>query len=451
MVRKLSLLIFLLINSPSFGQIKNIVLDSIPGRRAPAEPSIAINHQNNDNIVGAAILDKVYTTTDGGITWITQQLTSPLGVWGDPVLVCDEKGDFYYFHLSDPTGKNWESDEILDRIVVQISKDGGLTWDEGNSIGENSPKDQDKPWGIYHPTIKDVMVSWTQFDKYGSDKPEDKSNILFSTSSNGKKWSDPIQINQVSGDCLDDDNTVEGAVPAAGISNAIFVAWAYHEKIYFDRSFDKGKTWLENDLEIADQPGGWAMDIPGVNRCNGMPVLVSDMGKTNRRGVVYIVWADQRNGEDDTDIWFMRSSTNGDRWTSLLRVNDDGPGKQQFTPWMAVDEITGYIYIIYYDRRNYEDNQTDVYLAWSTNAGDSFKNMKISETPFTPVKEKFLGDYINLAAHNGRIAAIWTRMDDGKTKIVAAIMNHKDLGLPEIKREGKKKEEKKKEGKKKNK
>lgn len=439
---KIRTFLLLLIAHPGWAQIQNIVLDSIATGRPPAEPSIVINPSNTDNIVGAAILDKVYTTTDGGKTWKTQQLKSQYGVWGDPALVCDEKGNFYYFHLSDPTGKNWQSDEILDRIVVNVSKDGGLTWDDGNSIGENAPKDQDKPWGAYHPINKNLMVSWTQFDKYGSKDPGDKSNILFSKSSNGKNWSKPIRLNKLSGDCLDDDNTVEGAVPAPGLNGAIYVSWSYNEKIYFDRSFDKGKTWLENDLEIERQPGGWSMDIPGVNRCNGMPVMVTDMSKGKSTGVIYLVWADQRNGENDTDIWFIRSTTHGDRWTSALRVNNDEPGKQQFLPWMAVDNITGFIYIVFYDRRAYDDNQTDVYLAWSTDNGNSFKNKKISEKPFTPVKEKFLGDYINITAHKGRIVPIWTRMDNGKTSIVTAVISHKDLGLPELAKEGKKKKKK---------
>ena len=99
-------------------QFKNIVLDvQQEGERAPAEPSIAISLKDRDNIVAAAILDKVYITEDGGETWTTKKLESSMGVWGDPVVISDKKGDFYYFHLSDPAGTNWQSEEILDRIV----------------------------------------------------------------------------------------------------------------------------------------------------------------------------------------------------------------------------------------------------------------------------------------------------------------------------------------------
>lgn len=445
MIRK-AIPFLLLLSSPIFlrAQIKNIVLDDASEGRPPAEPSIVINPTNVDNIVAGAILDKVYVTKDGGLTWQTQRLSSPYGAWGDPVLITDDKGTFYYFHLSDPTGENWQSEEILDRIVVQSSSDGGDTWDEGSYAGLNHPKDQDKPWADYSPELNRLLLTWTQFDKYNSDDPNHKSNILFSYSTNkGKRWSDPVQINQISGDCLDGDLTTEGAVPHGGIHSSIFIAWAHGEKIYLDRSMDKGKTWLSNDIVVTDMPGGWNMDIPGVNRCNGMPVLIGDRSMTKLKGMMYIVWADQRNGLNDTDVWITRSSTGGDRWSTPVRVNDDEPGKHQFLPWPAIDQVTGNLYVVYYDRRNYDDNQTDVYLAYSTNGGGSFQHKKISESPFTPTEDTFLGDYINISAHNGRIAAVWTHMENKKTSIKAAILSHRDLDLPPIAVESKKKKKKK--------
>ncbi len=415
--------------SIGFSQIKPIKLDGGEEGRAPSEPTVAINPTNPNNIVAGAILDKVYTTFDGGKTWETSRLESSYGVWGDPVLVADHDGNFFYFHLSDPTGNNWQSEEILDRIVVQKSEDGGKTWDDGNYFGMNHPKDQDKEWAVFDLFTENLYATWTQFDKYGSSDSEHKSNILFSSSHKGKKWSKPVQINKVSGDCVDGDQTTEGAVPAVGMSGQIFVTWAHDEKIYFDRSFDKGKTWLTNDLVIAEQSGGWDMDIPGINRCNGMPVLVSDRSLYGNRGLIYMVWADQRSGTDDTDIWFIKSSSNGDRWTQPIKINSDGPGKHQFFPWMTIDPVSGNIYIVFYDRRNHEGLETDVFMAYSTDGGDSFANIKISETPFIPSKDVFFGDYTNIAAYNGIVVPIWTRMDNGQTSIMTAIINDQELGV----------------------
>lgn len=432
-----------LMGSGIHAQFKNIILDKeVEGERPPVEPSVAISLKDKDNIVVGAILDKVYVTTDGGLSWNASQLSSLYGVYGDPVVISDKKGDFHYFHLSDPTGENWQSEEILDRIICQTSKDGGQTWSEGASIGFNHPKDQDKEWAIADPNKGNLYVSWTQFDTYGSKDPSCKSDILFSESSNGKKWSDPLKVNNISGDCKDGDQTTEGAMPAVGPDGQLFVAWAYDGKIFLDRSLDKGKTWLTNDIEIADQAGGWALDIPGLDRSNGMPILICDNSPSRLQGALYLNWSDQRNGSDDTDIWFQRSLNYGDTWSTPVRVNDDEPGKHQFLSWMAVDNTTGIIYILYYDRRAYDNLSTDVYLAYSLNGGTTFVNKKISETPFVPDSAKFFGDYTNLAAHDGRIVPVWTRMDGGKASIVTAIIDQEVL-IPEFRSEPKKKKKNK--------
>lgn len=426
---RLLLLWFLMVSIGAAGQFKNIKLaEQVDGVYPPLEPSISINKKNPKNIVAGVVLDRAIYTNDSGATWAETKLESPYGVYGDPAVISDAKGDFYFFHLADPSKQGRSNDEWLDRIVCQKSTDGGKTWSSGASIGNNPPKDQDKEWPAVHPRKQYIYTTWTQFDKYGLEDPNCHSNIMFSKSTNaGKKWSTPVQINQNPGDCIDDDNTAEGAVPAVDEAGRVYVAWANQGNIYFDRSFDGGTTWLTNDLLITKQEGGWAMDVPGIMRSNGMPVLMIDNSKGRLSGSLYLVWADQRNGADDTDIWFMRSTNQGDMWTQPMRINQDGPGKHQFFPWIAVDQGTGYIYIVYYDRRAYDDLQTDVYMAYSTDGGSSFKEVKISESPFIPTETKFFGDYNNIDAHKGVITPIWTRMDNGRTSVWTSVIVDKEL------------------------
>jgi hypothetical protein len=352
--------------------------------------------------------------------------------------VADGKGTFYAFHLSDPTGEGWRNEKSLDHIVCHVSKDGGRTWDEGNSIGYNPPKDQDKPWATVD-TKGNVFVAWTEFDKYASPDSTCQSNIVLSISSNGKKWSKPVKLSQTPGNCVDDDDTAEGAVPAVSADGKVFVAWANGGQIYLDRSFDGGGMWLTNDITVGEQPGGWDLSIPGHDRCNGMPVLMVDQSNGYYRGCLYLVWADQRNGPSDTDVWFMRSNTYGDNWSTPLKIGKDSTNRHQYLPWMTVDQKTGYIYIVYYDRSQYDDNQTDVYLAYSSDSGASFKSERISETPFTPVDTSFFGDYTNISAHDGVIVPVWARMDNGVTSVWTAIIRQDDLIPPKDQGKGKKK------------
>ena len=116
----------------------------------PCEPSIAISQKNPKIIIAGSILDNVYRSTDGGHTWKQKTLESSLGVYGDPCVISSPNGDFYYLHLSDPEGKGWSSDMLLDRIVCQHSKNNGKKWSDGGSIGLEHPKDQDKEWAALH-------------------------------------------------------------------------------------------------------------------------------------------------------------------------------------------------------------------------------------------------------------------------------------------------------------
>lgn len=390
----------------------------------PCEPSIFINPLNTNNIVVGSVLNNVHTSFDGGLTWETKQLDSKYGVFGDPCIVADSSGNFYYLHLSDPEKKGWRSNQILDQIVIQKSTDGGKNWSSGVGIGKNSPKQQDKEWAVINPINNDIYVTWTEFDTYGSKDPLDKSRILFSKSSDaGNTFSVPVKISQFEGNCVDDDYTPEGAVPSVGVNGELYVAWSFDNKIYFDRSLDFGKTWLEEDILVANQPGGWSTEIAGIGRSNGMPVTAVDLSEGSYKGTIYINWTDHRNGVDNTDVFISKSIDNGLTWSNPKKVNTDNTKSHQFLTWMSVDPKTGYIYIIYYDRSETTNNETEVTLAVSYDAGDSFVSKKISEKPFSLVpKGVFFGDYNNINAINGVIRPVWTHYENGKLSILTALI-----------------------------
>jgi hypothetical protein len=385
----------------------------------PDEPSIYLDPDNTDHLVAGTNIDKYFYSNDGGWSWHSGTLTSLYGVFGDPCVTVDTAGNYYFFHLSNPPEGNW-----IDRIVCQKSTDYGVTWDQGSHMGLNGSKAQDKSWAVVDRNNNHIYVTWTQFDHYGSSDPNDSSIIRFSKSiDGGASWSPAVRVSEKAGDCLDGDNTTEGAVPAVGPEGEIYVAWARGETIYFDKSYDGGVTWLNHDIEVSDMPGGWNMDITGISRCNGMPVTACDLSQGPRRGTIYINWADTRNGDDDVDIWLSKSTNEGQTWSPPVRVNDDPPGKQQFFTWMTIDQTNGYLYFVFYDRRNHQDDATDVYMALSADGGESFINFKISESSFLPWSSIFFGDYTNITAHNNVIRPVWTRLDEGQLSIWTAIVN----------------------------
>ncbi len=414
---------FLLGGINLLAQHENIMISN---SRSPEEPTIFINPRNTSEIVAGSNINNFFYSHDGGYSWEIGVLESQLyGVWGDPVIIADTAGNFYFFHLSNPANGNW-----IDRIVCQKSTDAGMTWSEGTYMGLNGAKAQDKPWAVVDQNTNAIYVTWTQFDEYGSSAPENKSDIMFSKSyDGGMTWSEALRINEVSGNCVDSDNTTEGAVPAVGPNGEIYVCWAGPEGLAFDRSTDEGETWLDEDIIIGELPGGWDFNIPGISRCNGFPVTLCDISGGPNHGTIYVNWSDQRNGEDDTDVWLVKSTDGGFTWSEPMRVNDDDPGKHQFFTWLDIDQTTGDLWFIFYDRRAYDDNRTDVYMALSQDGGETFINFKISESPFDPWSSVFFGDYNNISAYNGVVRPIWTRLEGNSLSVWTAIIDVNTLGV----------------------
>ena len=119
----LSLILFPLLTS---AQIKNIKLDDA----GSIQPAIVINKKNPLNIVAATAPDNISYTVDGGATWQSMKAKSSLGVYGDPSLASDDKGNIFSFHLAGLAGEGSQDKNIREQILCHVSKDGGKTWEE---------------------------------------------------------------------------------------------------------------------------------------------------------------------------------------------------------------------------------------------------------------------------------------------------------------------------------
>lgn len=381
------------------------------------------NMQTTDTRTGHS---KVFLSKDYGRTWSVRNTKSKFGDFGDPCIIADNDGTMYYFHLSDPEKMGWDSKMVMDRIVCQRSTKG-TSWTRGASIGQHSSKKNQKPWAAFDDTSGRVYSTWTQYDRFPSSDPLDSTHIMFSYSDDrGLSWTPAIRINQTGGNCSGGNGSAVGPRIISGPQHEVYVTWANNEKIYFDRSLDGGITWLKKDILVAEQPGGWQQNIPGFGKASGAPVSDCDLSYGTFHGQIYVSWADQRNGEGNTDIWISKSSDKGNTWSEPQRVNDDDAsmmGKHQCFNAMSVDPITGYIYIVFYDRRNHENLKTDVYLATSTDGGETFKNELVSAAPFEPNPDVYMGDYIHISSYGGIVRPVWTHFENGELSIITAVIN----------------------------
>jgi hypothetical protein len=439
--KKLTVALTLISFGASYAQAQRVVRVTGPGAITPAEVTVAINPKNPDNIVGASFqrgrppkpraASYNYVTTDGGKTWKTIPVQDSENLsQGDDALAFGGDGTAYHAHLSFDGIRVPRPKRAVSGIIVSASRDGGLTWGETvpviNHINSVTPF-EDKPAittdnADGSPHKNNVYLAWTRFDAYGSPDPECRSQIYFSRSTDGgKSFSMPFRISDAGGDCLDSDNTVEGAVPAVGPHGEVYVVWAGPLGLVFDKSTDGGLTFGK-DRVVGPMPGGWDFSVAGLDRANGMPITGVDLSKGPNKGTLYVNWIDDRNG--DPDVFVASSRDGGQTWSSPVRVNDDPVknGKAQFFTWMAIDPTDGSVNVAFYDRRDRAGTLTALTLARSTDGGHTFVNFRINQEPFACNEKVFFGDYLGISAQSGRVVAMYMHFLDGKELAVSAAL-----------------------------
>lgn len=405
----------------------------------PAEVSLAINPKNPDNIIGVSfqygkpgqvrVSNCRYVSHDGGKTWTTIVAANPRNLpQGDDAIAFSSEGIAYHSYISFDGIRVKRPQRAFSGIWVSESRDSGNSWsapvaviDHVNSV---TPF-EDKPYIVTDnvvgsPYKNNLYLAWTRFDVYGSKDPQHRSHIFFSSSSDGgKTYAAPFEVSDTTGDCEDGDNTMEGAIAAAGLKGEVYLVWAGPKGLYFDKSLDGGATFGKDKI-IAAMPGGWDIDIPGINRANGMPVTKVDTSNSPYRGTIYVNWVDTRNG--DHDVFLLSSRDGGTTWSTPLRVNDDKlkNGKDQFFTWMAIDPVDGSVNIVFYDRRDLDGTKTGVTLARSTDGGKTFVNYKINLEPFECNKGVFFGDYSGIDAYGGRVMPIFMHFV-GKRELAVSV------------------------------
>ena len=406
------------------------VLPSAPHRHivtvSPAdirgnEPSIAVNPNNPDQVVTAFQPAAIAYSADGGKTFAMAGLP-PVEGWrggGDVSVAFDNKGSVYLATLHfDKLGSAsyWAHGAGRNGIFVRRSVDGGKTWDkdaatvkaflgnEANIEWEDMPRvfADARSHSAY---AGNVYVGWIEWQL-------DQSIILFARSRDGgKTFAEPIRISTHAGLPRDDNGGLVGFVGVVGADGSIYAVWNDGNTITFTQSHDGGETFAPSRavMDVAPPYFGGAGGIPGVSRAMGFPQIGVDAREGKRGGTLYLAWSDYHNG--DVDVFCASSTDDGRTWSKPVRVNTDPihDGIDQFFQWMAVDPVTGEVYVQFYDRRDDPANRkTGFTLARSTDGGKTFVNYAWAESPFESEQPAFLGDYTWLTAYNRKVFGAWT-------------------------------------------
>jgi hypothetical protein len=415
------------------GQYANVKLNNT---YVGGEVWIAMNPKNVNNLVvgthGQFITSQsnmlYYYSMNGGYNWTGRTMLSTLAQPGtDPVVVVDTNGYFYYICLG-----NWGTPPPnLDKLLCNKSTDGGVNWNNGVTFGVPAPRMNDMPMACVDLSNSQygnsIYVTWTMIDSMQSTNPLDSSYVYFSRSTNqGQTFSTAKRISKIAGKAAWDYSTPEGPVPCTGTNGEIYVTYPYNSKVLFTRSLDGGNIWLNNEIIAANQAGGWPQ--------HHSPVITCDLSNSQYRGNVYICFSDLRNGPNNRDIFLTKSTNKGDNWSAPVKVNNNTNNTIQEMPWICVDPVTGYIWIVFYDGRNYSTlSLYDVYVARSTNGGASFQNVKVSDNNSKTLASAWNGDYIGITANNNKVRPVWTTSTGSSNNdIWTAIIDSFTVGIQSI-------------------
>jgi len=421
----------------------NLVQNEISLTLVPGQPGTVVMAYNDNPYANGPGLGIAYR--QGGL-WTTTQIPAPtfniippppapappvvvMTRVFDPTITADASGNVYAGFIAD----NANGDNAM---CVSASTNSGQTWgmpvavnlDFGPVAPPNPAYRFNDRCQITSDTIStgqyagNVYLTWIK-DR-GAGMPTPTSDIWFATSANqGAAWTFPTPHPATSEAIINDNPGTDLAnipVPTIAANGTVYVAWLNYNvqtggqgRIILDRSTDGGVNWgADQTVATINLPplSVTTQNPPGTDALakGGTPIAADPTNANN----LYIAYASDVNtaDTDEADIFLIRSTNAGVNWSAPVKVNhDDTTFGDNIMPWIDV-KPDGTIDVAWYDRRNdVNDALWDVYIAKSTDSGQSFSaNVRVSDTSFATPTNKWLGEYLGLATDGNDAYVAWT-------------------------------------------
>jgi len=348
---------------------------------------------------------------------------------GDPTTAIGLNGRWYVNYISGSSGQgaSYSDDQGETWTARTVAPNPGSLADKNHMWIDNSP---DSPYE------GNLYVGWTDFG--GSNQ----GNIIMNMSSDdGDTWS---ANKNISGG---DSGFHQGIHFQTGPEGQVYAFYSVYgaangmESIGMSKSLDGGETWEVSRI-ISNLRGVREYDRIKTIRVNDFPVSAVDLSNGATKGNIYVVWANIGvpgiNTGNDVDIYMVRSTDEGETWSEPIRVNQDSinEGNTHFFPWITCDPVTGSLSTVFYDDRNVGTTDTEVYCANSADAGETWEDFKVSDVSFTPspipgLAGGYMGDYLGITAHGGKVYPVWTDNRLGNTMTFCSPYEYNALMFPQ--------------------
>ncbi len=394
-----------------------------------SESDIRINYWNASQVISASNniggngRQAVYASSDGGATWTstTLPLTTGDASHSDPTVDWTSNGTAW----SGTIGIN-NFGTVL-KIRWYKSTDGGLTW-TFDSTASGSQGSTDKPMTWVDHSASSPYKDYA-YGIWHNGAP------AYMNRKNGPGGTWNAAPTQVSGS--ETTGTAIGGDVKTNANGDVFGFWpdTGSSKLYMVKSTNGGTSYSA-PARIASTYDSYDIGIPAMNNRRALIYVSGGAYRNGTKNDVYAAWTDQTgvtgcnspanepggnvSSTCKTRIWFARSLDGGTTWGAPVMLNNQASLNDQFNQWLAVDETTGRISVMYYDTVNDPGRKkTDVWYQTSSDDGATWSApIKLTsgmtdETVSGADLGNQYGDYNGLTGYANKFMPSWTDRRSG--------------------------------------
>ena len=365
------------------------------------EPWIVVSPINSSNVVGIWQQDR---WSDGGARGLVAGVSFDAGTTWEPIAIpgltaCS--GDTFQ-RASDPW-LSFAPDGTLHALGLAFNEDpsggfganairacksidGGLNWSAPVTLIETNDINvlNDKNALTADPTDSSLVYAvWDRLQPFKNPAADFTGPTLFARSINGGATWEPARVLNKPGKFKQTiGNQIVVQTNGTLINVSVYInarkGGKARNAIAVQRSFDHGVTWDKKLKRVVKTQPHSAFDVNGTGVSDPQSHqdlrtgdVIPAVAVDPVTGTIYVVWQDSQFSGNGFDEIAFAQSVDGRKWSKPIKINltpgqGPGPNRQAFNPSIRV-AADGTICVTYYDFRNNDHNDpllTDVWAVF---------------------------------------------------------------------------------------